>query len=88
VTNSAQPVPGAFTGTAVGGAPLWSLPGTSQGWTSEHKIDWITTLRARLGWAHGSALWYATGGVAWAKIEDNHTLFSTPGATSMPTSAT
>ncbi len=46
-----------------------------QGWSSEEKIEWLTTWRARLGWAHDCYLWYITGGVAWAKIETNYTLF-------------
>jgi len=52
---------------------------TTQGWTSEQTIDWLTTWRARLGWAHESYLWYVTGGVAWAKVGSNYTLTSTPG---------
>src|SRR5262249_47860964 len=58
-----------------------------QSWTSEEKIDWVTTGRARLGWARDCYLWYITGGVAWGKIENNYVLaanpgFSAPGLTS------
>src|SRR5262249_32641501 len=75
---------------STGGSPvhgsLGALPvitGSSQGWTSEEKIKWLTTWRARLGWAHDCYLWYVTGGVAWAKIEFNHTLVSTPGSSAV-----
>src|SRR5262249_33313164 len=37
------------------------------------------TWRARLGWAHDCYLWYVTAGVAWAKVESNYVLTSTPG---------
>jgi outer membrane immunogenic protein len=77
-TTAGSPVhgTGAFT------VPTNAFPvisNSSQGWTSEEKIDWLTTWRARLGWAHDSYLWYITGGVAWAKVENNYTLMSTPG---------
>ena len=38
-------------------------------------------MRARLGWAHDGYLWYVTGGVAWAKVENNYVLTSAPGTT-------
>ena len=63
--------------TTVGPVPSPS----AQGWTSEEKIDWLTTWRARLGWAHDCYLWYVTAGVAWAKVENNYILTSTPGFT-------
>jgi outer membrane immunogenic protein len=73
-------------GSPVHGAVVSALPvitPSSQGWTSEEKIKWLTTWRARLGWAHDCFLWYVTGGVAWAKIETNYTLVSTPGSTAV-----
>ncbi len=82
-TYSAQPLGGIFP-------PLpnfFFIPLTSQGWTSEQKLDWITTLRGRLGWAHDCYLWYFTGGVAWAKIEHNYTLVSSPGNPGLLTAA-
>ena len=59
------------------------VPLTSQGWTSEEKLDWLTTVRGRLGWAQGANLWYMTGGVAWARIESKYTLVSSPGNTGL-----
>jgi outer membrane immunogenic protein len=62
------------------GTPTVVATGLSNpGWTSEEKIDWLTTWRARLGWAHDCYMWYLTGGVAWAKVENNYLLTSTPG---------
>ena len=43
------------------------------------KINSIGTLRARLGWANAGWLWYVTGGVAWAEVNDTFT-----GSTSNP----
>jgi outer membrane immunogenic protein len=65
--------------TTNAGANLPEIIPSNQGWSSEEKIDWLTTWRARLGWAHDCYLWYVTGGVAWAKIETNYILSSTPG---------
>src|SRR5262249_21202524 len=62
---------------AFGGSP--AISNTSQGWTSGGKIKWLTTWRARPGWAHDCYLWYVTAGVPWAKIENNSILSSAPG---------
>jgi outer membrane immunogenic protein len=56
------------------------FPGTGQGWTSEQKIDWLTTWRARAGWVTDCTVWYVTGGAAWARIENNYALLSSPGS--------
>jgi outer membrane immunogenic protein len=72
---SAAPAPSVFP-------PLpnfFFVPQTAQSWSSQQKLDWITTARGRLGWAHDSYLWYVTGGAAWAKVENNYALNSTPG---------
>lgn len=45
----------------------------------EQRMNWLATARARLGQAHGSSLWYVTGGGAWADLEANYA-FSGPGA--------
>ncbi len=71
----AQPLPGIFP-------PLpnfFFIPASAQGWTSEERLDWVSTLRGRLGWAQGANLWYVTGGIARARIENKYTLVSTPG---------
>jgi hypothetical protein len=75
MTYSAQPVPAVFP-------PLpnfFFAPGTAQGWTSEQRIDWLTTVRARLGWVHGPYMWYLAGGAAVGEIEFKYTLTSSPG---------
>lgn len=76
-TYAAQPVTAVFP-------PLpnfFFAPGTTQAWNSEQKLDWLSTVRLRLGWAHGPYMWYATGGGAVAQIESRYTLMSTPGFT-------
>jgi outer membrane immunogenic protein len=50
--------------------------------TDSEKINSIGTLRARLGWANSGWLWYVTGGVAWAEVNDTFT-----GSTSNPVAA-
>ena len=75
VSSSAQPVAGVFPPVP----NFFFIPGTIQGWTSEEKIDWLTTLRGRVGFARDSFLWYVTGGAAAAKISSNYTLVSSPG---------
>src|SRR4029077_6285119 len=36
------------------------------------KLDWLATARGRLGWTENCFLWYATGGVAWGRVESNY----------------
>jgi outer membrane immunogenic protein len=55
------------------------VPGTTQGWTSQEKIDWLTTVRGRVGVAQDNSLWYGTAGVAAARISSNYALVSSPG---------
>jgi outer membrane immunogenic protein len=59
------------------------IPQTAQGWTSEERLDWLATARGRVGWPQGANLWYATGGIAWARIENKYTLVSSPGNTGL-----
>ena len=35
------------------------------------KIDWLSTIRGRIGYAHAGWLYYVTGGAAFAGIEEN-----------------
>jgi outer membrane immunogenic protein len=77
VSYSAQPVAGVFP-------PLpnfFFIPGTTQGWSSKEKIDWLATFRGRLGVTTESTLWYLTGGLALGGIETSYDLTSSPGAT-------
>ena len=46
---------------------------TSIGYTDQEKIKWLSTARARLGWANGYTLSYVTAGVAWAGVDSNYT---------------
>jgi outer membrane immunogenic protein len=43
-------------------------------WSSETKEKWISTSRARIGWAWDRTLVYVTGGFATAKVEANVTV--------------
>jgi outer membrane immunogenic protein len=54
-------------------ATVLSDPSYSSASASEN-IDWLASVRGRLGWAFDNILFYATGGVAWTKIKDNVSL--------------
>jgi outer membrane immunogenic protein len=41
----------------------------SPAWDFESQVDWLATVRMRLGMAAGSALLYATGGVAFGQVD-------------------
>lgn len=41
------------------------------GVTISQRIDWLATLRGRLGYADGGFLWYVTGGGAWGGVTSN-----------------
>lgn len=51
-----------YNGTGLGGFPQ----------SSENNIEWLSTARARLGLVAGPFLFYGTGGIAYAKIEDRY----------------
>jgi outer membrane immunogenic protein len=71
----AQPMAGVFP-------PLpnfFFIPETAQGWNAVEKLEWLTTLRTRIGLADGHYLWYLTGGPAVARIDTAYALSSSPG---------
>jgi outer membrane immunogenic protein len=43
--------------------------------SSENSIEWLGTVRGRLGVAAGPLLFYGTAGVAYAKMEDRYSFF-------------
>jgi outer membrane immunogenic protein len=50
--------------------------------SASEKIDWLASVRGRLGWAFDSVLFYATGGVAWTQIKNNESeIFPLAGTT-------
>jgi len=40
-------------------------------YSDEQRLNWLATVRARLGWTHDCFLWYVTGGVAFGEVESN-----------------
>jgi len=50
------------------------------------KLDWFSTIRGRLGWAHDSWLVYGTGGAAVGRAKYDHTTISTATLTNAQTS--
>ena len=45
---------------------------------TEQKLKWFGTVRGVLGWAHGSQLWYLTGGYAYGKVTNDSTFVAGP----------
>jgi outer membrane immunogenic protein len=46
---------------------------------SNADVDWYGTVRGRLGWSTGSALFYGTGGLAYGRVELNSSISSPVG---------
>jgi outer membrane immunogenic protein len=44
------------------------------GLTVQQKLDWVATLRARIGYARDGWLWYVTGGGAWGRVTESDVL--------------
>lgn len=73
------PAPACIPGTGIPGVP--GIPGVHGAATTETKLPWLGTLRARVGLTPSDKwLIYATGGLAYGEIESKGTL--TIGATS------
>jgi outer membrane immunogenic protein len=45
--------------------------------TANQRLDWLASARGRFGWAFDQVLFYATGGVAWAKFNESASLTGT-----------
>lgn len=58
VTASVTDVTGALTGT----------PGTTLDLEAGTSVDWLATIRPRLGFVHNQALFYVTGGLAYGDV--------------------
>jgi outer membrane immunogenic protein len=55
------------------------IPGLPLGITDDQALKWFGTARARVGWvAPNDALWYATGGAAWGRVDETVTLIAQP----------
>jgi outer membrane immunogenic protein len=64
-------VVGQFDWTDLNNSVHATFPFISTGSTASagEKIDWLASVRGRVGWAFDSVLFYATGGVAWTDIK-------------------
>jgi opacity protein-like surface antigen len=49
-----------------------NFSGSPQTQGTTEKLDWLGTVRGRLGYASGNLLVYATGGLAYAKVNDTY----------------
>jgi outer membrane immunogenic protein len=75
-------VEGDFDGTGLNGASQSIVPepfgvrtrGVSNGFSAREKVEWLASVRARLGYAWGPSLFYVTGGGAWERVSDNFLL--------------
>jgi outer membrane immunogenic protein len=72
-----------LTGIALAGAPF-AVPGSNLNFQTD--INWLASVRGRLGFVQSNWLVYATGGVAWADIDfgANATCAVTPGFIGCP----
>jgi outer membrane immunogenic protein len=52
--------------------------------TIDQKLPWFGTVRGRLGYAVGPALFYATGGAAYGEVKESFTQTAAGGATTSP----
>jgi outer membrane immunogenic protein len=52
--------------------------------TEQQKLDWFATMRGRIGYAADHWLWYVTGGVAVARLENNRVFIQTSPDTAVP----
>lgn len=57
---------------------------TGLNFSPRQKLDWLSTVRGRLGYSHDKWLWYVTGGGAWGRVNETDS-FSSLGTTSSTT---
>jgi outer membrane immunogenic protein len=55
------------SGTSLKGTETFAYPGFSH--VINDKVDWLASVRGRLGWAVGDTLFYGTGGVAFGQFD-------------------
>jgi len=55
------------SGTSLKGTETFAYPGFSH--VINDKVDWLASVRGRLGWAIGDMLFYGTGGVAFGHFD-------------------
>lgn len=60
--------------------------------SDQQSLNWLVTVRPRLGWlSPGGSLWYVTGGAAWAQVNQAMTVIGAagffPGAGAFPTAS-
>lgn len=67
-----------FLGSSLRGSQSTTGP-TGFTSSSEAKVDWVTTLTARAGYAVNNWLIYAKGGAAWARFKSDGTVASPAG---------
>jgi opacity protein-like surface antigen len=73
----------------IGGTSFLPNVPTVAGTTATMNLDWLATVRARIGWSTTSfgnpTLWYITGGAAWAGATRYVQNFYNPGVTTTGT---
>jgi outer membrane immunogenic protein len=75
-------VEGDFDGTGLNGGSQSILPepfnvrsaGVTNSFSAREKVEWLASVRVRLGYAWGPSLFYVTGGGAWERVSDNFLL--------------
>src|SRR5712691_3793938 len=54
--------------------------GSLNGTTVQQRLPWFGTVRGRVGWTNGPALWYLTGGLAYAELRTDINTIQQTGA--------
>lgn len=63
-------------GETLAGTPKFVATDGADGtaWGIAHQVDYLGTLRGRIGVAAGDLLIYGTGGAAWARVKETHSV--------------
>jgi len=62
---------GEFDWTDLNGTSRLQQFGSPTVGTASEDVHWLASARGRVGWAFDNVLFYATGGVAWARIKES-----------------
>jgi outer membrane immunogenic protein len=79
--NTVFGLEGDFDGSGISGTKSINYPSILIGvltnsFTATEKVDWLASIRGRLGYTTGPTLFYITGGVAWEGINSASTTVS------------
>jgi len=74
------------TNMTSGGVSVICIPGCNL--QMSESVDWLTSVRGRIGYVWGQSLWYATGGAAWEGVAYTGSWTNPPAFLNTPNNAT